>query len=424
MSKIISKIFLTLGVLSFVFSPFNTEVLAVDQYKTTETFIFSRNTQVTGSQSFSPSFSLYIGDNISGIANPVKSAFFIVSGLYTGGGTVVLKINSLGTSTYTLPSVTNPTAFEIIYKDTVPVITPTTSGTFTYTFNIDVGTGLTISGLNAKLLTTYRFVPPACQDGTTQKIKTIEVFVGDSNTQISTQINKSFSLYLGDNISGITNPIKSINFEASGVYTGTGSLELKLDSDAATSRTFTLPNVTDPTPFEILYKDPSNKINPTSSGTYNYTFNVIPSGVTISGFAATVIITYRYIPPTCGVGLPATGDLLSAVFDTTASADGPGYNSILWKGSLNAGPGRVRFQLATSANSTGPWNYYGGATCTSGDWYDPGAPDTAIEITCAPANHNNQRYFKYKVQLCSAADCAASGTISPRVDDVVISWSP
>jgi hypothetical protein len=267
------------------------------------------------------------------------------------------------------------------------------------------------------------------------QIKTTETFIGDSNTQISSQVNKTFSIYIGDNIAGITNPVKSVYFVITGVYTGSGTVGLQLNSDTGTLKTFTMVNTgSTPLPFEILYKDSTNTINPTSSGSYTYTLNIIPSGVTISGFGAKLLTTYRYAPPSCG-GFPPTGELTSPVFDTTGSTNGAAYNSFLWKGSFNSGTGRVRFQLATSScpngktnpptcNDTGNWSFKGGATCASGDWYDPGAPDTPVEISCSSAHHNNQRYFKYKIQLCSDTDCTTAGAISPEVDDVVVNWSP
>ena len=65
-----------------------------------------------------------------------------------------------------------------------------------------------------------------------------------------------FSIYIGENISDIPNPIKSAYFITTGLYTGSGSLEFKIDSDATSSKVFSLPNVgSTPTPFEIIYKD-------------------------------------------------------------------------------------------------------------------------------------------------------------------------
>ncbi len=147
-------------------------------------------------------------------------------------------------------------------------------------------------------------------------------------------------------------------------------------------------------------------------------------------------ISSNYILTTGGAAQVAvSGDLISAVFDTASSSDGPAYNSIMWQGVLaGAGQneGKVRFQLAASdcsngatnypTCSVGSWSYIGGTTCAAGDWYDPGGPDIPAEIGCF-ASFNNKRYYRYKLQICSG-DCAARGTSSPRVDEVVVNYSP
>lgn len=253
------------------------------------------------------------------------------------------------------------------------------------------------------------------------QIRTTTTFVGSTTSQVSSQVDYPFTLYIGDDLSGVVNPIKSNFFTVGGVYTGSGTLQLMIDSDAGTSRTYNLPNVgSTPTFFQVFYRDTAQKIDPPSSGAFTYTLNVIPSGITISGFGAILTTTYRYKPPTCG-GLPATGELTSTVFDATASA---AYNSFVWKGTVNGGSGKVRFQLATSNSSSGPWTFRGGSGCTNSEWYDPGGADTPVEVSCAPLHHNNQRYFKYKVQLCSNSDCSTGGSFSPTVTDVIVNWSP
>ena len=132
---------------------------------------------------------------------------------------------------------------------------------------------------------------------------------------------------------------------------------------------------------------------------------------------------------TAGGGVPnlsISGNLISSVFDSTGSVDGGGYNSVLWKGTLGTGStGKVRFQFAASDNTTGPWSYIGGGTCAAGDWFDPGAPDTPIELkgaTCQ-TSWNNKRYFRYKIQICSN-DCVTAGPNTPTVTDVAVSWAP
>lgn len=179
-----------------------------------------------------------------------------------------------------------------------------------------------------------------------------------------------------------------------------------------------------PTSFKIIHDVTDYfKSSVRTSGGYTRYIHLNPSA-NIYLVNAKLTITYTWIipPPTGSAG--ATGTLTSVAFDTTASADGPAYNSIMWKGSLNGGTGKVRFQFATSGSSSGPWNFIGGDTCSSGDWYSPSGPNSPMEISCAAQNHNNQRYFKYKIQLCSNSDCATSGSISPTVNDAIVSWSP
>ncbi len=401
-------------------------VFAADQMKSMEHIVGSSSAQL--STQLDQSFSLYIGDNLAGVTTPLKSSYFTVSGVYTGNGTLGLELNSDAATlqTFTLPNVgTTPTPFQLYYQDTTGKINVTSAGQYAYTLNA-IPSGVTISGFGAVLDTTHRYVPTSCDDGpsTNEKIKTTEHFVAAFPAQISTNQDAPFSIYIGDNISGVTSPMKSAYFTVTGVYTGSGTLGLQLSSDAATLATFTLPNTgATPRSFTLLYSDTSGKINPTSAGTYTYTFNVIPSGVTLSGFGATGATTYRYKPPTCGSGLPATGDLTSAVSESTAAADGPAYNSIFWKGT-RPGVSKVRFQLAASDSSGGPWSFIGGVTCTSGDWYDTTGPDTPVELTCSAANHDNKRYFRYKIQLCSSADCATPGSDTPLVDEVIVNWSP
>lgn len=151
-----------------------------------------------------------------------------------------------------------------------------------------------------------------------------------------------------------------------------------------------------------------------------YCFRVTNSGAT-SGTGYGFVYS-QYATADISSGLTPTGDLISAVFDTTGSSDGPAYNSIMWKGT--AGTGKARFQLATSDSSSGPWTYRGGASCNDTTWYDAPTADLPVEITCANDYHNDDRYFKYKIQICSNTDCSTSGVTSPVVTDVVVNWAP
>ncbi len=421
------KRIITIGVLLIIGGASALAVFASNQVRTNETLIYSVNTAVSTAQN--APFTLYIGDSLIGVTNPVKSLYFVVSGVYTGNGTVDLRIDSdIATlQSFTLPNVgAVPTPFEFIYKDPSNKISPTSAGSYDYTLNM-TPSGVTIFGLGIKMSETHRYAPPSCADGdaANEKIKTTDALIYSVNTAVSTAQNATFTLYIGDSLIGVATPVKSLYFALSGVYTGNGTVDLRIDSDIATLQSFTLPNVgAVPTPFEFIYKDPSNKISPTSAGSYDYTLNMTPSGVTIFGLGIRMSETHRYKPPSCG-GVPY-GDLTSAVFDT-AAIGGVAYNSIMWKGA--EGTGKIKFQLATSNSLSGPWSYMGGATCLNADWYDTGTSPTGgadkpIEISCAGVNHNNQRYFRYKIRICMMSNCIDAVGTSPVVNDVVVNWAP
>ena len=411
-----------------IFLLFFSRVFALDQLKTTDTLVTTSSSALSAASS--TTITLYIGDNLSGISNPVKSIFLTVSGVYTGGGTLALGLNgnSATTKTFTLPSVAAPTPFELIYKDPANTINPTSAGSYTYTLNI-TPSGIIIYDFGASMSETHRYTPPTCPDGSSanQKLKTTDTLVTTSSSALSAASSTTITLYIGDNLSGISNPVKSIFLTVSGVYTGGGTLALGLNGNSATTKTFTLPSVAAPTPFELIYKDPANTINPTSAGSYTYTLNITPSGIIIYDFGASMSETHRYQPPSCGGGYAISGQLTSAIFDTTGTSTGAAYNAFLWKGvmGIGQGPGKVRFQLATSDSTSGPWSFYGGTTCAVGDWFDPGGPNIPIEIKGSNCitQFNNKRYFRYQVQICSL-DCVSAGNSTPRVDDLIVNWAP
>ncbi|MBI4281505.1 hypothetical protein HY625_01650, partial [Candidatus Uhrbacteria bacterium] len=127
-------------------------------------------------------------------------------------------------------------------------------------------------------------------------------------------------------------------------------------------------------------------------------------------------------------GYTTSGYFISTTFDTQQT-NGVAYNTLVWKGSKPTNT-NVKIQLATSNCSNGATNAptcnsgawgatgsnYLGSDCTSASFYTPDA-NTAVEIKCY-TNHNNKRYFKYKVTL-ETTDTAAT----PQVDDVVVNYS-
>ena len=254
------------------------------------------------------------------------------------------------------------------------------------------------------------------------QIKTTETFIIGTPDVLnpSTATSSALTLYIGDNLSGVTNPVKSAQVAVSGVYTSTadGSIDVQLGSDL---QTFTMKDVSAPTPFEILYNATGTTDAITSAGTYNYTLTITPSAqITIYGLSAKLVETHRYKPPACGGEYAIIGYLESSTFDTGVST-GSAYNSIMWAGQLGTGEiGKVKLQLATDAEGDGPWTYRG-SDCEIGTSYEA-ASSTPMEIGC-PLVHNNKRYFRYKVTICSA-DCSSRGATTPQVDDVIVNWSP
>lgn len=418
------RLFKMIAVAIILLSPFYYVVLAGDQIHS-NTFLVGSGSQ-TGqiSSQVDLPVTLFIGNDLTGVTSPVKSSFFKVSGVYTGGGSLQFKVNGDNASakTFTLPTVSRPTDFELIYKDDSGIINPSSAGTYNYTLNV-IPSGVTISGLASKLEVTYQFAPSSCVDGnpTNEKVKTTEFFVSQLNNFGSSN-SLPVSLYIGDNLEGVASPVKSVYFIISGVYTGSGILTADLNS--AGTENFSMPFVSNPTNFNFIYRDSTGQINPTSAGTYSYTLNLSQTGLTISNFNAKAILTYRYKPVSCGLGYPPYGDLISAVYDATSNSNGAAYNSIMWKGVLGGesfDKGQVLFQLAASDNSSGPWNYVGGETCGSSDWFSA-SPNTPVSISCF-SELNNKRYFRYKIRICSD-DCILGGNSTPKVDDVVVNFSP
>ncbi|MEK7212389.1 MAG: hypothetical protein AAB686_01805, partial [Patescibacteria group bacterium] len=224
------------------------------------------------------------------------------------------------------------------------------------------------------------------------------------NSSANSEWRMATSTYLTDG-EATTNVTGGLTDENAAFAAG----QVKTTGNTTSATTLTSENFT-----EVEY---SVTANASAASGVPYCFRLTNNG------SATNYTYTKYPKAVISGGYPAAGEITSVALDTTGSADGPAYNSIMWKGTLPAGT-RVRFQLATAASTGGPWNYIGGASCNSSSWYEPSAPDTPVEITCAPQNHNEQRYFRYRAQLCSSSDCSTAGSDSPTVDSVIVNWSP
>ncbi|OGY59766.1 MAG: hypothetical protein A3B23_03600 [Candidatus Colwellbacteria bacterium RIFCSPLOWO2_01_FULL_48_10] len=140
--------------------------------------------------------------------------------------------------------------------------------------------------------------------------------------------------------------------------------------------------------------------------------------------------------------LALDGYLISKTIDT-GEAGGAAFNYILWRGDLGQTGNTVKFQLATSnclngaidsttagdgaaCNESIGWGgskasgdgAFLGSGGTSVGYYEPNGP--GIPAVIDALNHNNKRYYRYKMFL----DRPTGNTISPVVEDVVVNWSP
>jgi hypothetical protein len=129
---------------------------------------------------------------------------------------------------------------------------------------------------------------------------------------------------------------------------------------------------------------------------------------------ASTCATVNYNVKTNWGGSGTVANLISSVFDTGV-ASGTALNTIMWQGSKPAGTS-VKFQIASSNSSGGPWSYLGpdGSGTT---YYSPS--DAGIPAQINLSYHNGYRYFRYKVFLESDVGKAQA----PRIDNIIINWS-
>ncbi len=113
------------------------------------------------------------------------------------------------------------------------------------------------------------------------------------------------------------------------------------------------------------------------------------------------------------------GSVESAIFDTGIQG-GAQFNSVSVKGYVPAGTA-IFFQLAGSNSSSGPWTFIG-PDGTSNTYYSF-TYEIKSRTYYTPLDyryHNNYRFFRYKLRLKSDK----TQMITPRVDDIIINWSP
>lgn len=171
-----------------------------------------------------------------------------------------------------------------------------------------------------------------------------------------------------------------------------------------------------------------NCTNHAGCGTSNYSVNISPTTGIFSGYAWNDILGWisfncadiaicgisDYKVVTSWTATSTSGTLDSAVIDTGV-VSGAQVNGVTWVGDRPSGTS-VRIQIATSQSDSGPWNYYG-SDGTASTYY---TPESGVGAVLYPWAHAPGRYFRYRIILVSDS----GDTLTPRVDDVVVRWSP
>jgi len=138
--------------------------------------------------------------------------------------------------------------------------------------------------------------------------------------------------------------------------------------------------------------------------------------------------TSNYEVQTSWVSTSTSGYLDSQTFDTGV-VGGAQLNSALWHGIMPTGASStgvaVGFQFAVSNTSSGPWNFTGpdGVANSTSSYWNANTPSSSVPLNSPGSEYNfytNFRYFRYRITIFSNM----AQSMTPRVDDVVINWSP
>lgn len=249
--------------------------------------------------------------------------------------------------------------------------------------------------------------------------KTVKFFILQNSGTINDGVETSqpFTISIAEENPQITSAFIEIKGGAKSPAPTTGAVNIKLDSNSYNS--YNLSVSAKPQRFTINY-DITSIVSadfPGISGNKNYMLYIRNDNFDATNLSAKLILTYKY---TKNAGnLPISGFVISSAVDTnnTIITPGAGFNSIMWNGNLNGG--KVRLQLATSDFTSGPW-VFKGPYCNTNNYYEN---NTNIPNKIKCADHNNKRYFRYKIILCSN-NCTNTGSSNPSVNSVIVNWSP
>lgn len=136
-------------------------------------------------------------------------------------------------------------------------------------------------------------------------------------------------------------------------------------------------------------------------------FENLPGGAGLGVCAA----TNNYKTQTNAYAAASSGTLTSSIFDI-GTATGI-VNSIMWKGS-QPGNTKVQFEISTAATAAALAN----PTYTLLPDARQGVAVPVARNAATGLEVENRRYIRYRVSLIS------DGGLGPRIDDILINWSP
>lgn len=130
-------------------------------------------------------------------------------------------------------------------------------------------------------------------------------YVLGGSSSISGQQTINFTVSAGD-VLGASTPLR-VYLSIDGLYTGSGTLTLRIDGDPASDQSYVLPQSNDPMPLQLVYEDKAGKMSASTAGTYQHTLTFIPIGVSLSAVDVHVTDTYtREVGNNCPDGAPNT----------------------------------------------------------------------------------------------------------------------
>lgn len=391
---------------------------AANETKSLTYFVGQATSSVT---SVSFPFSFYLGDD----APVVKGAFFEIEGISPNSAALTIDATLSGGSgscalSRTLDTNGARNSFRMRYN-VLDCINISGKGDYSRTLNLAFGSAVDV--VTSHFIITYQYSTPSSQGSSAVRTVWFAADTGTATSTISSGQNFvfPFTIYVGDTLTSL----KGAFFEVSGISAATGGTTLSLSLGGG-SGTCAISRTIDTTgrhnAFTFRY-DVTSCIDIPAKGSYSRTLTINSASSNISIYSAHLALTYTFTPPVSGGYVPS-GILISPVFDT-GTANGASFNSILLKGPTTSGT-KVRAQFAASNTSSTNSFTFIGPDCTANTYYyDATLPgtDTPYEIGC-PGDHNNKRFFRYKLMLCSASDCTSAGSVTPEVQEVIVNWSP